>query len=443
MPNNQVFPVVIVPGIGQSKVAEFNAAGEPVRTVWPLQFDKDKLLDRMKAPFMKMMLFRRDMGFTQALLDVLRETVSGISADDNGNMKENVRAVTYRKPVSECTPDEKRYIYKMAPMQGLAEEIGEDNIFFFSYNSFDKPYNVASQLNDFIAMAKERTGSQKVSLLPLSLGGAMVTAYLDAYGEADVHRIVYIVPALQGTRLIGDVMAKDLELSDPGRLLEALVGGSTAEAISKLMSMMPSGMPEKLTNALLDAGLDEVFYRSGAMWACLPPDRYAPLADKVLADKKHAAFRAETDRYRSAQAGLKDTLLRLKENGIDIFILACYGKTLPEICKGAKDVSSDGVIDVYSASLGAKAAPLGAVLTADEAGPLPLLSPDGSLDASFGAFPDSTWYFYNQYHDSIAYNDNALLIAKKALSDDSFTDVASDPALGRFQDRQDNRETQG
>ena len=443
MANNQVYPVVIVPGIGQSKVVEYNAAGEPVRTVWPLQFDKDKLLDRMKGPFMKMMLFRRDLGFTDALLGVLRETVAGITADAEGNMKPNVRAVTYEKPFSECTADEKRFIYKMAPVQELAKEIGEDKIFFFSYNSFDKPYTVAAQLKDYIEMAKRRTGADKVGLLPLSLGGAMVTAYLDAYGASDVYRIVYIVPALQGTRLIGDIMSRDLALDSPAELVGALVGDGAADALSKVMGMMPAGMPDKLTKTLLDTGLNEVIYRSGAMWACLPPDRYDTLAPQALSDKKYASFRAEADRYHAAQTKLKETLQRLHAEGVNVYILACYGRALPEICAGAKNVSSDGIIDIHSASLGAKAAPLNETLPPDAQSETPRLSPDGSLDASFGAFPDSTWYFYDQYHDSIAYNDTALLIAQKALTDDSFTGVGSDPALGQFQNRQDNRENRG
>lgn len=440
MSEQTYYPVVIVPGIGQSKVVEVNEAGEALRTVWPLSFDTGALIDKMKGPFMKMMLFRRDGGFSDAAAEAVADAADGIASNPDGSMKHTLRAVTYPYPLSECTADEKRYIYKMAPVQSLGETLGEDRIFFFAYNSFGMPYEIAADLRAFVDMVRERTGSDKVSFLPLSLGGAMLTAYLDAYGAADIYRIVYMVPALQGTRTISDVFRKDLRPGHFASVLEQLVGGGTAQKLGAVFSMLPEGVGEKTADKVTDALLKTILTGSGAMWACLPPEYYTDLAETYLADGAHAALRAQTDRFHKAQTALRDTLQALSAQGVGIYICACYGLKLAEALGSAGACSSDGVIHIESASLGATAAVPGETLPEDKIRSRAYLSPDGALDASTGAFPDSTWYFAGQYHDSIAYNDTALEVARRALSDESFTDIRSDPALGQFQPKQDNRD---
>ena len=439
MADNQYYPVVIVPGIGQSKVVETDAAGNTLRTVWPLHIDKDGLIDKLKGPFMKMLFFRRDAGFSDALASAAHDALSGLATRPDGSMARRLKAVTYNYPLSECTADEKRYIYKMAPVQNLSKVIGEDNVFFFAYNSFARPYQVAEELRDFVKMVKERTGSEKVNFLPLSLGGAMFTAYLDLYGANEVHRVVYFVPALQGTLTLADVFRKKV---DPGRADAALgvvAGENAAAKLKPLLGMLPPDVLKNVTEKLLNTLIGDVLSGSGAMWACLPPDVYDGLAAKYLSDAAHKPLKEETDRYHAAQVSLPQTLKGLEEKGIGIYICTCYGRSLMEGLENAGKISSDGVIDIFSASLGAKAAPLGRKLSAAEIGSAARLSPDGTLDASTGVFPNSTWYFRNQYHDSIAYNDTALTVALRALSDESFTGVDSDPALGQFHEKEDNR----
>ena len=440
MSENRYYPVVIVPGIGQSKVVELNAAGEAVRTVWPLDVDPQLMVSKLKNPFAKMMIFRRDAGFSDAAAEAVAQAADGIATNPDGSMKHTLRAVTYPGPVAECTEDEKRYINKMAPVQMLGRTIGEENIFFFAYNSFGMPYGIAADLHEYVEAVKRRTGSDKVNFLPLSLGGAMMTAYLDAYGSADIHRIIYIVPALQGTRTISDVFRKDLHTEDFASVLGMLAGGKTAETLQKVLPMLPEGVAQKTAEKVVDAVLSAVLTGSGAMWACLPPEDYETLAAQYLADSAHSALRAQTDRYYAAQKALPETLKTLSAQGIGIYICCCYGLKLAEALGSADRCSSDGMIHIESASLGATAALPGQTLTDAQIRDRAYLSPDGALDASTGAFPDSTWYFAGQVHDSIAYNDTALTVALRALSDESFTGIGSDPALGQFHTRQDNRE---
>ena len=61
------------------------------------------------------------------------------------------------------------------------------------------------------------------------------------------------------------------------------------------------------------------------------------------------------------------------------------------------------------------------------------------MDASTGYLKDATWYFKDQFHDATAYNDTALEIAARVMSDDDFKDIFSDAALPQFGVAQDNR----
>ena len=94
------------------------------------------------------------------------------------------------------------------------------------------------------------------------------------------------------------------------------------------------------------------------------------------------------------------------------------------------------MINVESASMCATVAPLGKKLDKEPDGDF--ISPDGTVDASTSLLPDRVWYFKNQQHDNTAYNDTALEIASKVLSDDSFTSVYSDKSLPRYGNAQDN-----
>ncbi|MCH5197660.1 MAG: alpha/beta fold hydrolase [Oscillospiraceae bacterium] len=439
MSENKYFPVVIVPGIGQSRVEQIDDQGNFVKRAWPLSVKSDALMDKLKGPFMKMMLFRRDMGFTDAAAGLVKDVISGVATSSDGSMRQNLRAVTYNYPLSECSDDEKRYIIKMAPVKELAEKIGEENIFFMAYNSFEKPYSVAGQLADFIAYVKEKTGSDKVNILALSLGGAMLTAYLDEYGAKDIHRIVYMVPALQGSKTVTDIFNKNIKTDDASSLIKALTNEKTAQSAGAVFSMLPEGILGKLADKALSVLIDDVLTGSGAVWALLPPEDYEEIADKYIGDTAHAALRKETDRYHLAQKNLRNTLLSLQKEGVGIYICACFSLPLMKGLGSSDEYSSDGIINISSASLGARAAAPGKELEESEINDKNFLSPNRNLDASFGAFPDNTWYFEGQFHDSIAYNNTALNIAFLALSEEEFKDIHSNGNISQFNKKEDNR----
>lgn len=446
MPENKFTPCVILPGIGQSKVELTDEKGKKIKMAWPLDVDGEELINKLKAPLMKMMLFRKDAGFSDKVASAVKEMADPIASRPDGTMKNHLRVVSYPKSLAECEPDEKRYIYKMVPLQMLSERIGEENLYFFAYNSFGDTYETAKELSSFIDMVKEKTGSEKVNLVPVSLGGALSTAYFELFRhKKEVKRVMYFVAALGGSHLIADVMGKNVKTDMGLAMVEMFTDAKTAESLSGILKMFPLGVFETTVDKALDAIITEVLVNSLSMWGIIPPERYEALRDRYLNDKEHFSLREKADSFYKYRLAFPQTVRELEAEGIEFFAICGYGLQLMELAKSDK-MSSDGIINVSSTTLGALSAPLGETL-----GKLPEegrvctnpdhnhLSPDGTVSAAYGLWPEKTWYFSSQGHDAMAYNDKALGIAARVLSDDSFTDIYSDAEFPQFGSVQDNR----
>lgn len=446
MSDNRFTPCVILPGIGQSKVELVDNAGNKIKMAWPLDVDGEELMNSLKAPLMKMMLFRKDAGFSDKVASILKNITDPISSNPDGTMKNKLRVVSYPRSLKECSADEKRYIYKMVPLQMLSEKIGEENLYFFSYNSFGDTYETAKELSSFIDMVREKTGSDKVNLVPVSLGGALSTAYFELFSHKnDIKRVMYFVAALGGSHLIADIMEKEVKTENGIAMVEMLANAKTAESLGGLLRMMPEGVFEATVDKALDALNSEVLANSLSMWGIIPPERYPALSQKYLSDAAHSSLKVKADRFYEYRRKFPETVRELEKKGVRFFAICGYGLPLMALAKSDK-MSSDGIINVSSTTLGALSAPLGETLTsfpeegrhcADSSHNH--LSPDETVDASYGLWPERTWYFASQGHDATAYNDKALGIAARVLSDDGFTDIYSDPEFPQFGVAQDNR----
>ncbi len=444
--HTQYTPCIILPGIGQSKVVSVDKDGNKIKMAWPLDVNGEEILGNLKASLMKMMLFRKDAGFSDKVKAIVKDILQPIAVNNDGTMKNGVRVVKYNQSLAECNESQKKYVYKMVPMQNLSAIIGEENLYFFAYNSFGEPYETAKDLDAFIQKVKKERNCDKVNLVPVSLGGALSTAYFDEYGHKnDVERVMYFVAALEGTRLIADVFRKNIQTDKLTPIIEMFASKSAADKIEPLLKMLPDGVTEKVVDKAIDALLEEVAINCPSLWSVVPPQDYEELSAKYLTDKNHAVLKEKTDRFYKAQSNIRNIIDERQKNGTEFFAVAGYGLPLVPIVKSSA-TSSDTIINIESTSLGAKAAALGEKLSAEHKKGCCCtndehshLSPDGTLDASYGYLPESTWYFLNQQHDAVAYNNTALNIAAKVLSDKNFTDIYSDENLPQFGIAQDNR----
>lgn len=388
-------PVIIIPGIGQSKVILADENGCKIKNAWPVEIDSKAVIEELKSSLMKMMLFRKDAGFSDKIAAVVHEACDPLSLNSDGTKKYNTVPVSYNKSVAQCDESEKKFIYKMVPMEALGEEIGEDKLFYFAYNPFGDAYSTASELNDFVATVKEQTNCEKVDFICVSLGGVVLRAYLDLYSEKhDVEKIVNVVAALDGSSLIADVFEDRLLLDDPAALLSA-VGGKAA-SVASMTKMLPEEVITNTINKSLTELKDNLILNCTMMWGSIPANRFDAVMSRYQG--MNDTLKAKVTKLYDFSLNFRDTAKILAENGMQFYqICGCSGSIFP-VCE-SKNIQADGMVDVSSASFGAKCA-----------------DTDSLPDISGCAFPGRTWFFKKMSHNDTAYNDVALSLVKDIIT---------------------------
>lgn len=438
MADSAFLPVLIIPGLRQARLFLTDEAGNRLKSAWPPALDSEALVSALKGPLMKMLMFRRDAGFSDKVAALVREMADPVATTPEGRMKHKTDVPRY-PCLAACTPEQKRELTQFTPAARLAARIGEENVFFFSYNPFGDPCEIAEELNDTVRKIKADRGCRQVNLLFASLGGVIADAYFDAFGrQGDIARAVFLAAALEGSSLIAELLQKDVRPEGFASILTLLTDEKTAGSLQSLSRMLPEGVPGALADKALTALAETVLLGSPMIWAMTPPEAYPELAARYLGGPAHAALRQKTARSFAARSNVRALFPELQANGTEFYLLAGYGLPFPAFSRSGA-VSSDGMIGLSSAALGAKGAAPGETLPDNEIGDRGFLAPGGDADASFGTFPRSTWFFEKQAHGAIAYNDKALAVIERALSDPDFHDIFSDPSLPQFCPAQDTR----
>lgn len=439
-------PTIIVPGIGQSKVDLYSEDNKRIKCAWPLDIDTKTFVKRIIPSGIRLLITKSDKSFCANLKKAVSEAVLPLRVNKDGVPTENLHIVDYDgHSLKECAPDDRRYIYKMVPMEDLAEVIGEDHLYFFAYNSFGQPYETAKRLDEYIQNVKKETGHDKVNLIPVSLGGSIATAYFDAYGSKnDVNRVCYFVPAANGSTLIADAFSKNIDLSNPVSLLNMFLDSKTVNTLEKVLKRFKDDTAQNIVNAFVDGVLETFMKNCPGMWAVVPKEKYEDFRDKYLIGDEYKILREKTDKFYMAQCNLRELLTNIEKQGTKFFSICGYDLPLLAFA-GTKNLNSDTIVDFKSASLGGTAAPVGEKLPENYEPKYDRcqnkehnhISPEGTVDLSTAIFPDSTFCFKAQVHDDIAYNDVALLLCKEILTNENFTSVYSDPRFPQFNGSRD------
>lgn len=431
-------PCIIVPGIGQSKVIEIDGDGKKIRNLWPFDFDPKPVIKKLTVPALAMLITRRDCGFSKRVGRCTEQALEPLSCNPDSTRRHNVQVVSYPYPLSRCSEDERRYIYKMVPLHGLAQAIGEDHLYFFSYDIFGRTERNAELLRNFIRMVKRQTGHEKVNLIPVSMGATVTEMYFALYGDdCDVYRVVGVVPAYDGSTVVSDLMAGNLNLDNYENLFITLLGNKDGTKINGALSHVPEKVVRSTVSELLQGALRAVLLNSSAMWGLVPSKDYPLFRDRYLADDAHSDMRKYTDMHWEARRGIKELVRREQERGVEFFNLCGCGVRLFEAVASG-DVSSDMIVPVFSSSMGAECAPLGGHFSEEyeqkssSCAGHNHISPSRDIDASCCAVPDRTWFYYNMEHEQAAENEALLTLVQKLLSSDEISDVYSSPEYPQF-----------
>ena len=459
--NDDCIPSIVVPGIFQSETLLYddegnvalNSEGEPYEAPFYLDTTKEivgEALINALVPIGKLLITQedKDAQAANAVADVLGKVLMEKNrCDEDGHFIYNIRATKYNDSFRDLSDYDRDYILRQIPMQHYIDLAGEENLYFFSYASLGNMIDTARELYDFIAFVKADSGSDKVNIVPISQGGSVADALFQIYDDEgrsvaeDIDRIVFVVPALDGSILIGEIYQYGL-LDDSyelyGSMFPALMGDD--DYLSYLVNIIIRIMPNADLNNILDQAVktlvtDYTRY-STLLWGLCPSGNYPACREMYLTDESAAKIVTQTDWFYQSQLNSDAHILAAKADGVEIFDIVDYNYSLYEIVDSWDDVNADGIIHLDSTSMGAYS------LGVDKQLPLDYVTensnctdpehhnhadPHNIVDPCTGLLPETTFYFFNQNHERTGSNDVIMKLASELMCDDNFTSVFSYP----------------
>ena len=441
--NDEVVPVVFIPGIGQSESYLYDDDGNTVAHWNLIYFNADfgsySLSDWVKVvkflgSFAMSIVAQRDLVSKDTITGLLEVFFAAHLHDENGDFIMNVETPNYPCPISEY-PEQARSIFdKRIPCQELIDQIGEDNVYCYNYGIFSNCVDNAEGLNDYIEnVVLKQTGADKVILVPMSMGATVVNEYMNLYPDADrIDKVISIVGAWNGSDVFGDLLLADFDEDAPAYLytdaIDALGLGDPylGSIINIAVRILPKAELRQFIDAVLECFVKTLIVDNSAFIALCPHERYDAFAEKYLSGDEYAEMRAQTDDYAQAQANLKERLFYQQDvYGTEFYFISGYNLAFGDCDYGffkffnsADETNSDEVIQISSTAPGTSCVPAGEKFDdAYIADPSHNVSPDGSIDASTCYFEDTTWYFEGQKHE-LTYNNTALSLAFKIAANE-------------------------
>ncbi len=461
--DDDVIPTIIVPGLFQSETKYYdedgNVALDANGNEYKMPFFMDtteeivgKALEDALVPIVNMVVDQKDkeQQAAHAVADILSETLMGKQKlDENGQFINDIRATEYNDSYRDLSEHDKETIFDHFPLEYYTKHAGEDKLYVFSYASLDNMISIAERLDDYIQFVKEDSGYDKVNIVPISQGGSVFVALMQIYEDEDrsladdFEKIVFAVPALNGSTLVGEILEYGL-IDDDKEIYKDMIPALLGEDnyLSYLINIVLRFLPNADVNNLLDIVFD-TFIRdyarfSTALWGLCPIENY-PGAKAIYlpeGDESITSIREQTDWFYNAQLNYKEYLLDAKAEGVQIFDIVDYNVPLYHLVDSWDDTPADGIIQLESTSMGAYGVNNNVQLPEDY---VPTHSnctdpenhdhsdPYNLIDPCTGLFPETTFYFYNQSHESSASNDVFMKLACSIMMDSNFTSVHSYP----------------
>ena len=434
-------PTILIHGILQSDVYLIGDDGKPVLGEngkpiegMPKDIDANAIIMQLLPQAIFSLLFQHDMGLIKKGRAIVNDIFKYLQNDGEGQPVNNMQVVRYPNSLKDSTPEERRRVYGTLPMEQLGEIIGEENLYFFTYDSFGNHRDSVDELYAFIKKVRKEHKVDKVNLVPISLGGTYFNALIDYYPETQdwLNKVVLVIGAMDGSKIIGDMFTGNLGVQNKNLYYDMVPQLMGEGYLSYLINIALRLLPKKLVYQVFDMAVQslvgDILSYCTNMWTLVPMADYNKAAKLWLMDGKHDEVRVQAERYYQAQKRSKAHIKALKEEkNVKMYAIAEYDFPMYAIAGSWREVNSDGVIHLDSTSMGATA---GWINT-----PLPKgyeqqkcknhnhISPDGIVDASTCLLPDHTWFFKNQAHEATGRSDIVIRQVIRLVAEKEYRDV--------------------
>ena len=162
-------PVIVVRGMGEILYEE-NEDGTRTQVFAP---DTKGILGAVTqiAPALAKALVTDDYSKLGGSMTKLKDLFLPISCNDDGTLKNNI--VVEERPENVGNYPDVSDNCEWGIAYALADTVGAENTYFFTYVWTRSPISIADDLNAYIEKVKAETGSDKVSLVACSMGGTI------------------------------------------------------------------------------------------------------------------------------------------------------------------------------------------------------------------------------------------------------------------------------
>ena len=352
--------------------------------------------------------------------------------------------------------------------KALYEELGDDHVYFFTYDWTGNPVEIVSDLNDFIDEVKKQSGHNKVSINAESMGGAITSLYIDTYGQGDIENLVMANSAFNGLEMLGQLFTGNVNIDAEALtylILQEILGNVEYAELVPYIPLLEQLVPtvnELMQNEAVKAMIYSrifvpVFAYMPSFWTLVPSYRFDDAKDMMFGEdtgllietRANAGSKLLQIVNKVGNAGKNtDEMVDRLVNGYSVFgvqIIAPinfyanvtnYNRFIAPVTDSA-NWNSDGVIEVYNASGWATAADMGYTLgenyiQAELKDVANYVSPDTVIDASTCQAPDNTWFIKNLGHIKYDANDGtADFYVWLLTATDSYT-INTNPEYPQF-----------
>ena len=405
-------------------------------------FDKETVVETCANIMLPMLteglLFDEWDRYGKAVYEELKPIFKGSEIDENGNPINGSGIAQSRIDASEAEAERDTVNY------GLYD-------YNFMYDWRLSPYDHVDRLHEYVLKVLETTGKDQVNIHVACLGGGLLMAYLDKYGDEGLIKNVMLNEVLSnGATIISETFSGQIEFD--AKQIERYLAQMTYcseigmpggfglsdllnEIVFKTIDLFNQvtvtdkvlDTVEDLYDRLYKALVPALCHATGLAtvvnyWTCVSKEDFNAALNLIYGEDgselrtKYAGLIEKIVYYRDHCTLKLDELYDKCENEYDIHIgfVARYGYMNPPITKGA-DKLSDFLVSLDAATMGATCAKIGSTLSEDyiaqrvEEGKGDYISPDRQVDLSTALYPDRTWVIKNAHHSFTTVSDNITL----------------------------------
>ena len=403
-------PIIFISGINSSSLY-VNRGTDSERRAWmPAVDDWEEPIN-----FLEGLTKLEDRGYNydsymkDVFVPFLQEHMEDLRCDGNGKSIQNI-SIDYTNQSyaqNEIARQKGGIVFDVQEL--AADAIGADRVFRFTYDFRLSVIEAAKSLRAQVEHVKASTGSEKVRLFAVSMGGSVLTAYLNMFPHDDLDTVMSLFSAINGTDFPANIFSGKLNLTRDtmAGCLKYLVDVVPAALIASLettvndVNTLWSG--ERLTY-FYNTWIKDYIGKWAGLYNMIPADKLDACIDFMLDKQKDAGLIEQLKIYQGYQKNVNNILKQCKDDGVKVYMIASYN--IPGLPFEGNDGQGDIIIDTKYATAGATVASftektLGDNYTQKVDDGKERISCDNIVDASTCTLPDNTWIVKNMLHCQI------------------------------------------